>query len=84
MEFAVPLTELTWAFAMIAFYCEFSQIMCDEFDLFNEELQNLDWHLFSVDMQRIFLMFILDTQQSTVVRGYGNILCTRETFKEVT
>lgn len=79
----MPCTELAWAFVMISFYCEFSEMVCDEFEQFNEELHRYEWYLIPMEMQRIYLIFLLDTQQLTVVRGYGNILCTRVTFKAV-
>lgn len=68
---------------MIAFYCEFSHMMCEEFERFCEEFYRCDWRLFPIEMQQMYLVFLLDAQQITILRGYGNILCTRDTFKEV-
>lgn len=34
-------------------------------------------------MQRLYLIFILNSQQPTHIRGYGGILCTRDNFKMV-
>lgn len=83
MEFVTPFTEMIWSFAMMAFYCEFSQMVCEECNLFNEELHQCDWYLFPIEMQQMYLIFLSDTQQLTIVRGYANILCTRDTFKKV-
>lgn len=83
MDLVTPLTEMIWSFAMIAFYCQFSHMMCEGFNMFCEKFHRCDWYLFPIELQRIYLIFILDTQQLTIVRGFGNILCTRDTFKKV-
>ena len=83
MELMTPITELAWAFALIACFCEFSHIMSEEFNRFNDELNKSEWYLIPIEMQRIYLIFLLDTQQLTVVCGFGNIFCTRDTFKSV-
>lgn len=83
MELITPLTEMVWSFALIAFYCEFSQMMCQKFSWFSEEVHHCDWYLFPIELKRLYLIFLLDVQQLSIVRGYGNILCTRDTFKTV-
>lgn len=83
MDLITPLTEMAWSFAMIALYCEFSHMMCKEFTLFSEEFHRCDWYLFPFQLQRMYLTFLLDTRQITIVRGFGNISCTRDTFKKV-
>lgn len=82
-EIMTPLTEILYAFSMIAFYCEFSEEIIAEFDKFNEELSRCEWYLFSNELQQMYLTFILDTQQPKLIQGYGNIMCTRDTFKKV-
>lgn len=43
-----------------------------------------DWHSFPIEIQRNYLPIILmNTQQTTILRGFGNIPISRETFKKV-
>lgn len=54
-----------------------------QFRVFSMELCQCNWHLFPIDIQRMLLIFISHTQQPIFIRSYGNILCTREFFKQV-
>lgn len=78
-----PLTQMLWAFAVITFYCEFSEKVISIFDDFNQELFRCKWYLFSNELKRMYLTFMLNTQQPKIIQGYGNIVCTRDTFKKV-
>lgn len=42
-----------------------------------------DWYLLSIGMQRMYVVFLLDTQNPMKMHSYANITCERETFKEV-
>lgn len=70
-------------FAFIFFACELGERISDRFDVFNAELSRCDWNLLSIKMQRMYLIFLLSTQQPVHIKCYGDIVCTRETFKEV-
>lgn len=78
-----PFFELLWAFGMIAFFCEFSEQMITGFVKFNDEIYRCEWYVLPNQLQRMYLMFTLDTQQPKMIQGYGNISCTREAFKKV-
>ena len=54
-----------------------------QFERFNHVLGRCDWHLFPVEMRRIFVIILANAQQPTFIRGYGNILCAREALKRV-
>lgn len=82
-KFLTLLTQSGWAFSMVAFYCEASHWIGEKFQSFNYKLQQCDWYLYPVKLQRVYMMFTLDTQELTIARGYGNIACTRTTFKTV-
>lgn len=83
MEIMSPLTEMLWSFGMIAVFCEVSEKVIDEFDAFNEEIYGCNWYLLPKELQRMFLTFILSTQHPKIIRGFGDILCIRQTFKKV-
>lgn len=72
-----------WALMLLFCYCELGEIVTNQFNMFDNELCRYDWYLFSIEMQRIFLIVMSNTQNSTTIRGYGNIVCTRDAFKQV-
>lgn len=53
------------------------------FDEYNDELWQSDWHSFPNDIQRLQIIVIMSTKESTILRGYANALCTREALKAV-
>lgn len=83
MGLITPLTILTWSFFIIAYMCECGERVTEQFYLFNEKLNRCKWYCFPLDVQRIMLIFLGDAQQTIYIRGYANILCTRDSFKKV-
>lgn len=55
----------------------------EQFNLLDDALCECDWYLFPMEMQQIFITVMAGTQQPTIVQGFGNVLCTRETFSKV-
>lgn len=84
IEILTPLTEMVWAFVMIFIFCEHSEQMINEFEAFDQKLGLCTWYPLPLEMQRMYLIFVSNTQQPKIIRGYGDILCTRDTFKRVT
>lgn len=66
---------------MIFIICEINQRVTDKFEEFNDDLCERHWYLYPIELQRIYAMFGVDTQQPVNIRGYGNIVCTRDTLK---
>lgn len=50
---------------------------------FNDALDQSSWYLFSVEMQKAFVVVMSIAQQPAAIRGYGNSLCARQSFKTV-
>lgn len=82
-ELAVTLNVLIGIVTAVFIVCESGERVSDKFESFAMKLSQSDWHSLSIKMQRIFLVFLAHTQQTPNIRGYGNILCTRVTFKKV-
>lgn len=82
-DLILPLILMTWCFITLYCYSEFGEMVTNEFQLFSDRTIQCEWYLFPHGMQRIFVIFINDVQQPVLIRGYGNIQCTRETFKAV-
>lgn len=83
MGLITPVTITAWSFIIIAYMCECGERVTEQFYLFNDKLNRLKWYCFPLDVQRVMLIFLGDAQQTTHVRGYANILCTRDSFKKV-
>lgn len=79
----ISVVLIFWAFTIIFFYCEFGEMVTQEFIAFDEVLCQCDWYKFPIDLQRMLAIFILDTQQPTFICGYGGIQCARDAFKNV-
>lgn len=63
--------------------CEPGERLAESFERFYDELNQCDWYLLPTDIMRLYLMFLLDTQQPVYFECFGGILCTRETYKRV-
>ena len=82
-DVTMTLVVVSWAFVMIYLYCEFGEMVTLQFNTFHELLCQCEWYRFPIDVQRMLVIFMLDTQQPASIRGYGNIECTRDAFKNV-
>lgn len=76
-------TEMFWSFAICAIYCECGEKVTQHFNLFDDEIYRCEWYLLPIKLQKLHLIFMLNTQQPTIIRGYPQIFCTREIFKAV-
>lgn len=82
-DMILPIFIVVWAFTLIFAYCELGKMVTNQFNTINEELYRCKWYLLSLEMQRMLLIFMSDTQQPMFLRGYANIVCTRDSFKNV-
>lgn len=64
-------------------FCMFGENLAEQFDMLDVKLYQCDWFLFPIDIQRMLITLMSNTQQPAAIIGYGNIECTRETFKRV-
>lgn len=72
-----------WTFGFILAICEPGERVKYHFGKFYDELCRCDWNLFPLDVQRIYLTFLLQTQRPIIIKSYAGIQCTRETFAQV-
>lgn len=82
-DLIVPVTQCFWSFATVFLYCYFGECVTHQFNVFYDKLYQRNWYLFPIEMQHMLLIFMLDAQQVVLLRGYGNIVCTRDYFKKV-
>lgn len=72
-----------WTFIVIVAFCEIGEMVCNQFNSFHAKLIECNWYFYPNEMQRMFAIFMSDTQQQTNIRGLGNILCARCKVKQV-
>lgn len=63
--------------------CNFGEMTSYQFEMFDEQLYQSNWYLFSNEMQRMLIVFMSFTVQPAILHGYGNVEATRATFKQV-
>ena len=83
VELLYSLRQVFWAFGLIGCFCELGEMVTKLFDKFNVRLYQCDWYLFPIEVQRMLVVFMSDTQQPVFVHASGNIQCIRENFKKV-
>lgn len=72
-----------WSFAICAFFCEFGEMVTTASNAYDADVYCCGWYLLPIKMQKMYLIFKSNTQHPMIIRGYANIKCTREIFKEV-
>lgn len=64
--------RLSHAFISLIAYCEVSKQISCSFDNIEDALNEMDWHLFAIENQRMILMILAVTQQPIEFLAYGN------------
>lgn len=72
-----------WSFAAVFSLCHFGDSVSTSFDKLNDTLFECDWYLFPNKLQRSFLTTAIAAQKPISIKGFGNVTCTRHSFKEV-
>lgn len=64
-------------------------VLCETADIVTYKLieisiyEECNWYTLPIDMQRKIIIFTANTQRPAMIEAFGNIECTRETFKKV-
>lgn len=74
---------MVWSFVFVSLFCELGEMISEEYEEIDQRLFECNWHKFPIEMQRMFVIATVNFQQPVYIRGYGDILCTRETLKKV-
>lgn len=72
-----------WSLTIVFIACESGERMSLKFKRFNYALGQCNWYAFPIEMQQMFVTIMASSQSPTFIEAYGNILCTRESFKNV-
>lgn len=54
-----------------------------QFEIFGKEFDRCDWYALPIELQRIYLISLSDTQQPETIQSFGGIVCSRDSYKKV-
>lgn len=74
---------VVFVFAWLFIYCECGDRLTNKFNWFHEKLCQCRWYKFKLEMQQSYSIALSCTQESVVIEGFLNVVCTREAFKRV-
>lgn len=77
------LCEMFWSFLFVLAVCEFGQRVSNAFIEIDSNIDQLDWYLFSLEMQKMLIILMIIAQKPVRLDVFGNISCDREDFKAV-
>lgn len=74
---------LFWSLCSVFLVCELSERLTIRCESLEDAFYGWPWYSFSNDMQKWFVIVIANAQQTPIIKGFGNVPCTRESFKSV-
>lgn len=83
IEFFLPLCMMMWSFVAMFCICETGQNVSNQFSKLSEDILKCDWYWLPHKLQRMFIIIMINAQEPVFIRGFGNIKCTRTSFKQV-
>lgn len=83
MEVIFPFVMVNWSFLATFFLCECGERVMNQFDEFHDEIYQCNWYSFPIEIQKMLVIAMSISQQPAIIQGFGNLLCTRDTFKRV-
>lgn len=83
VEMIFTLIMICTSLGPIFFYCELGEIIGRKCNMFDQELYECEWHAFPIELQKLMLTFMSNTQRGCVFQGCVNTVCTRDSFKSV-
>lgn len=82
IELIFPLVMLSWSFLLLFFFAECGERVANQYNLFDDEYCQCNWYAFSLKLQRMYALAMSNIQQSAILHGYANTVCTRDAFKQ--
>lgn len=62
---------------------ELGQRLNNAFEEIDLTIEQFDWYIFPIEIQRMLPMIIANAQQTVSLECFGSIACAREVFKNV-
>lgn len=79
----IVIIEISYAFGILFTLTELFQRIILAFDENNDMINQFEWYLFPIEIQRLLPMTMMFAQKSIQVKSFGSKACDRETFKSV-
>lgn len=74
---------ITASFVTVFLTCEMGQNVSNQFNKFGDKVGTCDWYLLLRKLQQMFVIVMINAQEPVSIRGFGNVECTRDSFKRV-
>lgn len=72
-----------FAFGALLLVCDLIERLSSAFIEVGDMVDQYKWYKFTGDMQRMLLMILIHVNESVTVKCFGDIACSRSTFKSV-
>lgn len=72
-----------YAIGLVLVICELGQRITNAFDEIDDQIENFDWNLFSLEVQKLLPIMLMVVQQPVELHIFGSASGLRETFKKV-
>lgn len=82
-ELVSSLQNVTQLLLINFLVCEFGERVSREYEILHYELCKCEWYTLSIEVQRIYSIFLAHTQQTPNIYAFGHINCSRYTFMKV-
>lgn len=83
IEFIELVFQAFWSFVLLFGVCELGEMVSNQFTRVNDFFDRCKWYLLPNNIQHMYALILLNAQHPLVFRAYGNLPCTRESFKGV-
>lgn len=75
--------KILYAYGILSVYCEIGEQLGTKFDELGDALYQCEFEALPIDVQRTIPIILSFMQNSPALAAYGNLKCSRETFKRV-
>ena len=79
----ITMLEAIYAFGVLLIACELCGGNNQAYDECSDMVDQLDWYLFPIEIQRMMPTILHFTQQPIEIKCFGSTACNREVFKYV-
>lgn len=79
----VTIAEAFHVILTVGLACEMGERVCGMFSAVDETMDEIDWYLYPIEVQRMLPAIMIVAQKSIYVEFFGSITASRETFQQV-
>lgn len=83
MDLPILIIQVIGAFFFLFVTCEFGGRITIAHDEIDSAILQLRWYRFPVELKKILPVVILISHEEVELKGFGSVVCSRETFQKV-